>query len=259
MKDPLPDSEPDFDMAHAWDRAAAIYQDHRDPTHHTVTYGALAPTEDELQLLGDLRGLRVLDLGCGGGQNAVACALAGATVTGIDSSAAQLAYARHLAEQHALEITWIYADAAQVASLVTPPWDLILAIHTLPYMQEIGPVLSACSRLLARGGRLVISLDHPIRDCFLDETDGDLSGFPIRDYFDTTPVRWQFAEDTPMQAIHLPLSRWFSLLHEASLALTDMLEPPVPAAILDDLWPVDSALAPLRTLPHTLILIATSR
>src|SRR5690606_13829436 len=147
----------------------------------------------------------------------------------------------------------------QVASLVTPSWDLILAIHTLPYMQEIGAVLSACSRLLARGGRLVISLDHTIRDCFLDETDGDLSGFPIRDYFDPSPVRWQFAEDMPMQAIHLLLSRWFSLLHEAGLALTDMREPPVPAPTLDDLWPTDSALASLRALPHTLILVATPR
>lgn len=247
----------DFDMARAWDRASAAYLARRDTACNTVTYGALAPSEAELHLLGDLHGQRVLDVGCGGGHNAIACALAGAAVTGMDISMAQLAHARALAERNGVAVTWIQAGADEADQVVAPGWDLILAIHSLPYVRELTAALTACRRLLAPNGRLVISLDHPIRDCFLDETDGDLSGFPVRDYFDRAPVAWRFAADLPMQTAHLPISDWFQSLHEVDFALTRMLEPPVPPAICDDLWPLDSPLAPLRTLPHTLILVAT--
>src|SRR4051812_49296456 len=45
-------------------------------------------------LLGDLRGLRVLDVGCGTGRHAVRLARAGAVVTAVDFSEAMLAQAR---------------------------------------------------------------------------------------------------------------------------------------------------------------------
>lgn len=196
-------------MARAWERASAAYLTRRDTTCDTVTYGALAPDEADLRLLGDLHGRRVLDIGCGGGHNTVACARAGAEVTGLDLSAAQLAHARQLAARHAVDITWLQADAAQADQVVAPGWGLILAIHSLPYVQDLSAALTACRRLLAPDGRLVISLDHPLRDCFLDEDDGDLSAFPVRDYFDRSPVAWRFAADLPMQAAHLPISSWF--------------------------------------------------
>ncbi len=40
----------------------------------TVTYGADVPAEHELHLLGSVAGKRILDLGCGGGHNAIALA-----------------------------------------------------------------------------------------------------------------------------------------------------------------------------------------
>lgn len=248
-----------FDMARAWDRASAVYLARRDAPCDSLTYGSLAPSEAELRLLGDLRGRRVLDIGCGGGHNAIACARAGAIVAALDISAAQLAYARQLAARYAVDVTWLHAGAAAADQVVAPGCDLILAIHSLPYVQDLSAALAACRRLLAADGRLVISLDHPLRDCFVDEDDGDLSGFPVRDYFDRSPLAWRFAADLPMQAAHLPLSGWFQCLHEANLAITALVEPPVPHDVQDELWPLDSPLAPLRALPHTLILVAAPR
>lgn len=245
-----------FDQTRAWDRAGSHYQAQRDPSWQTVTYGALAPSEADIRLLGDLRGRHVLDLGCGGGQNALACARAGANVTALDSSEVQLAYGRALADQHGLPVTWLHADAALAGQLLSPGFDLILAVHSLAYVQDIAATLAACRHLLRAAGRLVISLDHPLRDCFLDETDGDLSGFPIRDYFDPAPVAWRFAPDLPMQTHHRPLSEWFSLLRQAQLRIDTLLEPPLPPGLCDKLWPLDSPLAPLRAIPHTLIFIA---
>ena len=252
----MPLNDP-FEMAAAWDRAAAAYQSRQPPFDGQITYGALAPTEAELKLLGDLAGRSVLDLGCGGGQNAVACALAGAEVTAVDLSAAQLAYGQELAAAHQVSIRFIQGDAANLAKLVEPGIDLILAIQLFQYVEDLAPALTACRDVLRPGGHLVISLDHPIRNCFYDMEEGEMVGYPARSYFATDPLTWAFAPGTPMRSFHRPLFSWFVSLREADLSLERVLEPPVPAPLLDELWPEDSPQAPLRALPHTLLLIAT--
>ena len=51
-------------------------------TSGTFSYGPNGPTERELRLLGDVKGKRVLELGCGTGETAVALAQQGAVVIG---------------------------------------------------------------------------------------------------------------------------------------------------------------------------------
>ena len=42
------------------------------------------------------------------------------------------------------------------------------------------------------GGRLVVSLDHPFRDCFSDDAEDEMSITPVRSYFSNEPMRWQW-------------------------------------------------------------------
>jgi SAM-dependent methyltransferase len=251
-------SEPpsSFNIRTAWNQTAAAYQARLGQSLAGVTYGALAPAESELNLLGELRGRRVLDLGCGGGQNAVACARAGALVTGIDLSASQLAYAHALAAEQRLAIRFVEGDAADLAALLAPGFDLILTVQALQYVDNLPRTLTACREMLEPGGRLVVSLDHPIRDCFFDQEEDELAGYPVRSYFDPSPLCWSFDAAHPMQSHHRTVAGWLLSLHEAGFALRGLFEPPVPPDLLNELWPDDSPLAPLRALPHTLILDA---
>src|SRR5438132_12891509 len=79
------------DNAAAWDRFAAAYQSGAQLPTSTAHYGPAIPTEAELRLLGDLKGKRVLELGCGGAQCAIAFVKQGASAIGVDFSAEQLA------------------------------------------------------------------------------------------------------------------------------------------------------------------------
>ncbi|RED12831.1 class I SAM-dependent methyltransferase [Pontivivens insulae] len=82
--------------------------------------GLLGPVgEGALQALGDLSGQRVLDLGCGAGDTAVALKAAGGLVTGVDVSADLIA----LAKQRDPEISWRLADAATAA--FDEPFDVL--------------------------------------------------------------------------------------------------------------------------------------
>ena len=56
------------DIATQWDRQSAAYQDVANLPTNVAHYGPDIPTEAELRLLGDLRGKKVLELGCGGAQ-----------------------------------------------------------------------------------------------------------------------------------------------------------------------------------------------
>src|SRR4249919_4389626 len=79
----------------AWDREAVAYQERnaefigREPA-----WGLWQIPEARLQILGDVAGLDVLELGCGAAPWAIALAQRGARMTGLDNSEVQLGYAR---------------------------------------------------------------------------------------------------------------------------------------------------------------------
>jgi hypothetical protein len=110
--------------------------------------------------------------------------------------------------------------------------------------------------LLRPGGRLIVSIDHPLRNCFFDGENEELSPYPVRSYFDQTMLEWRFGEGLPMLAQHQPLGRWTHWMVDAGLQLQQLIECPAPLAVCDELWPEDSPLAPLRNIPHTAILVA---
>ncbi len=87
-----------------WNAISAAYQRRRQVSSQSVSLGALVDDDLGARLLGDVRGKWVLDAGCGGGQNSIALARMGAHVMGIDSSEAQIEYARHLAAGERLDI-----------------------------------------------------------------------------------------------------------------------------------------------------------
>lgn len=257
MPDPHPPSEfHPASMRRAWNAVSADYLARQEAFTGDIWYSPLAPPESALHLIGPVAGLRILDFGCGGGQNAVALAVQGATVTGLDLSDDQLAAARPLAAAHNVPLDLIWGDTSALTTLPAHSFDLVLATLVLPYLPDLPAFFASCRRLLKPGARLIFSLDHPFRDCFYDPAAQELDPFPARSYFDPHPWRYPFGATH----IHMPIHRrtiagWVGLI-TAHLRLLEIVEPPPPADLLDELWPADGALAPLRHLPHTLICIA---
>ena len=246
-----------INMRRAWNDVSAWYQArHQIPTQ-SAHYGPWAPLEDELRLLGDVRGQRILEVGCGGGQCSIAFARQGAHVAGIDPSDSQLDFARGLAAQEGLAIEFVQGRAEDLGHFASAAWDVVFSAYAFQYVEDVPRALSECARVLVPGGRLALSLDHPFRDCFFDaEADGDTTIYASRSYFDSSPMRWKFFDAEPMVSYHHTMAGWVGMLAAAGFTLRRLLEPEPPADLLDEIWPMDDALSALRCVPPTIIFLA---
>jgi SAM-dependent methyltransferase len=127
----------------------------------SVTYGPAIPTEDDLRLLGDLSGKRVLDLGCGAGRNAVALARAGARVIAVDESAEQVARARAVVDGAGVRVELHHAPLAELAFLRADTIDAAVSVGALSRVDDIGRVFRQLHRVLRTERAAVISVAHP--------------------------------------------------------------------------------------------------
>lgn len=115
--------------------------------------GKLVPARMALfdPMVGDWRGLRVLDLGCGGGFMAEALARRGASVTGVDPSAPALAAARRHAGEAGLAIDYQQGSGERVP-VAAGAVDVVVCVDVLEHVDDLGQVLDEVRRVLRPGG-----------------------------------------------------------------------------------------------------------
>ncbi len=115
--------------------------------------------ELRLKLLGDVRGRRVLDLGCGDGTNATLLALRGAKVTGIDISPGQIEISRRRAEVNGVtRRTRFICSPLEMADLPANHFDIIWADGILHHViPELDQVLTQAVRWARSGAQVVLS------------------------------------------------------------------------------------------------------
>ena len=99
-------------------------------------------------------GLRVLDLGCGGGLTAEALAGRGARVIGIDRSLPSLQVARVHAADGGAVVRYCAGDATRLA-LADHSLDVVVCVDVLEHVPAVPAVLGECARVLRPGGWLL--------------------------------------------------------------------------------------------------------
>jgi SAM-dependent methyltransferase len=140
----------------------------------TLRWGLFRQPENELRLLGDVRGLDVAELGCGTAFLSAALARSGARPVGVDLSPEQLATARRCQDRHGLRFPLIEATA-ECVPLRGGRFDLVVSEYGAAPWCEPGAWLREAARLLRAGGRLVF-LTNSIVSALCVPTEGGFAG-----------------------------------------------------------------------------------
>lgn len=101
-------------------------------------------------------GLRLLDIGCGGGLVSEPMARLGADVTGADAAEGNIRIARLHAEQSGLKIDY-RATTAEALLEAGERFDVVLALEIVEHVADPQAFVTTCARLLRPGGLLVAS------------------------------------------------------------------------------------------------------
>lgn len=103
-----------------------------------------------------LEGLRLVDIGCGGGLVAEPLARLGAGVTGCDAVAANVGAASAHALQSGLEIDYRHCLAEDLV-VAGETFDAVLALEVVEHVADVPLFLHACRRLVRPGGCLIVA------------------------------------------------------------------------------------------------------
>jgi SAM-dependent methyltransferase len=212
--------------------------------------------EDQARLLGDVRGRRVLEVGCGAAQCSRWLLAEGALAVGFDLSARQLAHARRIDEAlGGPRPPLVQADATRIPFADGVFDTACSAFGAVPFVEDSSAVMREVARVLRPGGRWVFAVPHPVRWC-LPDAPGE-EGLTVRDsYFDRRPY---VEQDETGAAVYVEHHRTFGdrirELAAAGFAVLDVVEPEYPES-LGDRWGGGWSGLRGRLVPGTAVFVA---
>ncbi|MCI0711384.1 MAG: methyltransferase domain-containing protein [Chloroflexi bacterium] len=183
-------------------------------------------TQSLIEMMGDVSGQVICDLGCGEGHLSRTCREFGAAVViGVDISMLLLAAARRSGSS---EIVYVCADGQNLEALKAETFDLVVSNLALMDMADLAKTYQAVYNVLKPGGgRFVFSITHP---CFqAPQITIESNGRLITQY--ATEGQW-FSEGIGIRAkvgaYHRTMATYINLLVETGFIIERVLEPTLP-------------------------------
>jgi SAM-dependent methyltransferase len=191
----------------------------------------------------ELRGVRVLCLASGGGQQGPVLAAAGAAVTVFDNSPRQLAQDRMVAQRENLRIVTEQGDMADLSRFADGSFDLIVHPVSNLFVSAVRPVWNEAFRVLRSGGDLLAGFCNPAMFIF-DMAQADEGVLEVRHklpYSDLTDLtaeeRQRYVDDLqPLEFGHT-LDDQIGGQLDAGFVLTGFYEDVWPGQALSDYMP----------------------
>ena len=111
--------------------------------------------------MGDVKGKKIFEIGCGGGQCSIAFARQGAICTAMDISQNQLEHAKKLAKENKVDIHFFRGDFHNLNEIKSNSMDIVFSAFALQYSPNLSEVFKQVYRVLKKNGIIVFSFDHP--------------------------------------------------------------------------------------------------
>jgi SAM-dependent methyltransferase len=170
----------------SWNAATVAHNSHKGDQAAFFRNGGSTLFPEELDLLGDVAGLRLLHLQCNSGQDSLSLARLGAEVTGVDISDEAIAFARRLSDRSGVAASFERADVfAWLEQATSAGWsfDRVFSSYgTICWLSDIEAWARGIAGVLKPGGHFAFMEFHPFAMVF------DPGWKPHYDYFGGAPV-----------------------------------------------------------------------
>jgi SAM-dependent methyltransferase len=204
-----------------WTRSNAEYTDtsaERAWAQEAITWGVWQIPESELNVIGDVDGLDVIDLGCGTGYFSAWLTRRGARVVGIDPTPAQLETARRMQREMGIEFELIEGIGEDVPK-PDASFDLVLSEYGASIWADPYRWIPEAARLLRPGGRVIFLCNSTLS--VLTMTLKGASTELQRPHKGMHKIEWP---DTHEVEFHIGHADWFELLHANEFVVDRLLE-----------------------------------
>jgi len=204
-----------------WDQRASSYQEtHREHIGGPEPcWGIWQLPESELQVLGDVAGKDVLELGCGAAQWSILLAAQGARCIGFDNSERQLDHARAAGADFPL-----VHGSAESLPFPDGSFDLVFCDHGALTFADPHLVVPEVARVLRGGGLFAFSITGSLAwICWDDESDGVVPALQS-DYFGLR----RHEDSDGSVTFQLPVGEWIRTFRRSGLEVEALLEPRPP-------------------------------
>lgn len=129
-------------------------------------WGGHLPSENKLNLLGDLTNKRILEIGCGNGESLKYVADLGATeLWGLDISANQIERTKDFLESHRIHAKLICSPMENECGLPMDYFDIIYSVYGIGWTTNLDKTFKHIYSYLKKDGVFVFGWSHPIHKC----------------------------------------------------------------------------------------------
>jgi SAM-dependent methyltransferase len=149
----------------SWNVATRAHDAHKRNQAEFLRNGGSTLFPEELELLGDVRGKRLLHTLCNAGQDTLSLAALGAGVVGVDLSDVPIALAKQLSKESGLPGTFHQSEVLEFleSEREPAPFDLVFGSYgCLPWVDDLPRFFRGIAGRLAPGGRVVFVEFHPM-------------------------------------------------------------------------------------------------
>lgn len=187
-QNPISNREMHEQNRRSWNAATVAHNSHKGDQARFFREGGDTLCEEELELLGELAGKRVLHMQCNAGQDTLSLARRGAIATGVDISDEAIAFARRLSEESGIAAAFERSDlydwlaaAAQRGEM----FDIAFCSYgAICWLSDLKRWARGVAGVLRPGGRFVTVEFHPVAMMFEPSLERKWS------YFRREPWHW---------------------------------------------------------------------